>query len=90
MLENQVYKIFETILDEKWKTDLIEMEAGKKPRTLAEFTLDFLYMTHGLKTLACKTLSSLIMALETLNGAEKPYAILFCRMLGVFTESPID
>lgn len=69
MHEIQVVKLFETVLDEKWIADLANLEAGKPLRSLAEFILDHLYLTHGLKTLAVKQLSSLVMALETLSGA---------------------
>ena len=41
MLEVNVFKLFESSMDEKSKTDSLEVSQGKIPRTLAEFTIDY-------------------------------------------------
>ena len=41
MTELNVFKLFESSLDEKVKTDALEEAQGKLPRTLAEFTIDY-------------------------------------------------
>jgi hypothetical protein len=48
-------------------------------------------MQYGLKTLAVKSLGSLIAALEKFSSTrERPYGLLFCRVLGVCTDAQID
>jgi len=90
MEPEKVIKLFEKLLDEKYKADLIDMQIGKDPRTLAKYLIDYLYKQVGLKSLVLKQLSSLTISLENLSNEDRPYAKLFCRMLGVFTQNPVE
>jgi hypothetical protein len=85
-----VFKLFESAMDEKNHHDNTELEAGRPPRSMTEFMLDFMYMQYGLKTLTLKNLSSFINALEIMAREQHPYGTLLCRLLEVFTEEPID
>ena len=85
-----IFKLFESAMDEKNKSDNLELESNQLPRNMTEFMLDFLYMQYGLKSLTLKNLSSFINALEILSRDKHPYGTLFCRLLEVFTDEPID
>ena len=90
MPDKLVFKLFESAMEEKNRSDTIESESGQTPKTMTEFMLDFMYMQYGLKTLTLKSLSGLVNALEGMAKRGDKYGVLFCRMLEVFTEEPID
>ena len=90
MTKPHIYKMFENVMDEKWKSDISDTQAGKVPRAMPEFMLDFLFMKYGLKTLALKQLSSLVSGLEKLVLLDEEYAQIFCKLINVLTNKPID
>jgi hypothetical protein len=64
MSEINVYKLFENVMDEKFRSDIVELQLAKQPRTMPEFVMDYFYMRYGLRTLALKQLGSLVQSLE--------------------------
>jgi hypothetical protein len=57
---------------------------------LSEFIAEYVNMKYGLKTIAVKQLSALIAGLEKLSKRGHPYGTLFCRLLHVHTDQPLD
>lgn len=89
MTYNNVWKLFESLLQEKVKLDRLEMSMGRQPRTMTEFMLDFMYLHYGLKTLALKQLKALVLSLQDLYRSNHIYGVLFCRFLGLFHPRPL-
>lgn len=89
MTYNNVWKLFESLLQEKVKLDRLEMSMGRQPRTMTEFMLDFMYLHYGLKTLALKQLKALVLSLQDLYRSSHIYGVLFCRFLGLFHPRPL-
>jgi hypothetical protein len=90
MTEQNLWKLFEQLMDEKVKTDGLEESQVKTPRTFTEFMLEFLYMQYGLKALAIKQISAMVNALDRMAKRGHPYGLLFCRLLDVFTDKPLE
>mmetsp|Transcript_31213 Transcript_31213/g.30850 ORF Transcript_31213/g.30850 Transcript_31213/m.30850 type:complete len:816 (+) Transcript_31213:3-2450(+) len=89
MSYSNVWKLFENMMQEKYKLDRLEMALGRQPRSIVDFTLDFMYLQFGLKTLALKQLKALISSLEELFKINHPYGTILCRLLGIFHSRPI-
>lgn len=89
MTYSNVWKLFESLMQEKCKLDRLEMALGRQPRTMTEYMLDFVYLHYGLKSLALKQLKALIASLEQLYKIGHPYGVLFCRFLGLFHPRPL-
>ena len=85
-----LFHLLESALDEKNRSDSQDLETNHPPRSMAEFMLDFMYMHYGLKSLTLKSLSAVVNALEGLSRTEQPYGVLFCRLLDVYTDNPIE
>lgn len=88
MIDASIYKLIEASMDEKAKLDMLDQEQGRPVRHMAECLLDFLYKQYGLKFLALKNLSALVEGLQ--KNIERPYVNFYCRLLGVFTDQPIN
>ena len=90
MLSSNVFKLFELVMADKYRSDLSENEQGRPGKHMAEFLLDFLFMQQGLKSLVVKSLAALLNALEVLASKSHPYGLIFCRSLCVFSDHPFD
>lgn len=84
-----VWKLFEEMMLDKCKMDRLELSMGRRPRTMTEYMLDFVYLHYGLKTIALKQLKALVASLEQLYKQSHPYGVLFCRFLGLFHPRPL-
>ncbi|CAG9320667.1 unnamed protein product [Blepharisma stoltei] len=89
MTYSNVWKLLENLIDEKCKLDKLELALGRQPRDMVDFALDYMYLQFGLKTVAHKQLKALMISLEELYKISHPYAVAFCRMLGVFHSRPL-
>jgi hypothetical protein len=80
----------ENLMEEKTKVDKLDLALKRKPRHVAEFTMDFLLSHYGLQSLANKQLKAMTMSLEELNKLNHPYGVFFCRLLALFHPRPIS
>ncbi|OMJ93950.1 hypothetical protein SteCoe_3009 [Stentor coeruleus] len=90
MIYANLWKLMEGLMEEKAKVDKLDLALKRKPRHIAEFTMDFLLSHYGLQSLANKQLKAMTMSLEELNKVNHPYGVLFCRLLGLFHPRPIS
>lgn len=89
MIYSNLWKLMEALMEEKCIVDKLDFALGRSPRSLPDFTLDFLNLHYGLNTLAQKQLKALTNSLEELNKLGHPYGIFFCRLLGIHHFRPI-
>ena len=89
MTYSNVWKFFESMMQEKCKLDKLEMEMNRQPRTMTEFMLDYVNLKYGLRTLALRQLQALVIALQSLYQNQHTYGVLFCRFLGLFHPRPL-
>lgn len=90
MSYSNVWKLFENMMQEKYKLDRLETAVGRTPRPMIDYILDFVYLQYGLKSLANKQLKALMTSLEELNKLNHPYGTIFSRLLGVFHQRPLN
>lgn len=76
-----VYKLFESVMDAKFKLDKFDEEQGAMPRSLTEFTLDYLYLINETKTQTLKYAANLVKSIEKMRADGDIYAGLFHRLL---------
>jgi hypothetical protein len=89
MTYSNVWKLFESLMNEKVKLDRVEWTMGRQLRPLGDFMLDFVYLHYGLKTLALKQLKALVLSLQELYENKHPYGTLFARFLGIIHPRPL-
>ena len=70
MTQERLLWLFETLLNNKWQTDLLNMQLGYEPKTLAKYLIDYLYKQLGLKSEVVKQLSSLVVSLERASNSD--------------------
>lgn len=76
-----VYKLFESVMDAKFKLDKYDEEQGAVPRSITEFTLDYLYLINETKTQTLKYAANLVKSIEKMKADGDTYAGLFHRLL---------
>ena len=79
----------ESLMLEKGKIDQLDISLNRMPRKVSDFTIDFLNLHFGLKSLAIKQLKALLTSLEELYKLGHPYGIFFCRLLGIYHPRPL-
>ena len=89
MTYSTVWKTLELLMQEKLKADKIDIEIGRAPMNTADYMFEFMYKQYGLKALGLKQLKALIVSLEEMYKVSHPYAVFFCRVLGIFHPRPI-
>lgn len=89
MTYSNVWKLFESLMNEKVKLDRVEWTMGRQLRPMADFMLDFVYLHYGLKTLALKQLKALVLSLQELYENKHQYGTLFARFLGIIHPRPL-
>lgn len=81
MKPKAVYKLFESVMDAKFKLDKFDEQQGSSPRSLTEFTLDYLYLLNETKTQTLKSAANLVKSIEKMKADGDKYAGLFHRLL---------
>ena len=84
-----IFKFFEELMDAKFEVDSKDLKARRKPRGMTEFLMEHLSRQFGIKTLAMKFLGQLVPGMQLLYNENLPYAVLFARLLQVFSPDPI-
>lgn len=84
-----LWKTLEGMMVEKHKLDQNDIKMAREPRSAADYMFEFMYQKYGLKALGLKQLKALITSLEELYKLNHPYAIFYCRLLGVFHSRPL-
>ena len=79
----------ESLMEEKFKVDKLDLSLQRKPRPLISYTNDFLTLHFGLQTLAKKQLKAMLVSLEELYNVKHPYGVFFCKLLEIFHPRPI-
>jgi len=81
MKPKAVYKLFEGVMDAKFKLDKFDEQQGSESRSLTEFTLDYLYLLNETKTQTLKSAANLVKSIEKMRTEGDKYAGLFHRLL---------
>ena len=76
-----IYKLFEGIMDAKFKLDSFDEKQSSPLRSLTDFTLDFLYLINEKKSLTLKHAASLVKSIEKMRTEGDPYCELFSKLL---------
>lgn len=84
-----IFKFFEELMDAKFDVDSKDLKARRKPRGMTEFLMEHLNRQFGIKALAMKFLGQLVPGMQLLYNENIPYAVLFARLLQVFSPDPI-
>lgn len=84
-----IFKFFEELMDAKFDVDSKDLKARRKPRGMTEFLMEHLNRQFGIKALGMKFLGQLVPGLQLLYNENLPYAVLFARLLQVFSPDPI-
>ena len=89
MTYSTVWRTIEALMIEKLKIDKIDIDLGKEPKNVSDYIFEFMYSKYGLQALGLKQIKALITSLEELYKINHPYAVLICRILGIFHPRPI-
>jgi predicted nucleic acid-binding Zn-ribbon protein len=84
-----MWKTLETLMQEKLKSDKIDLDIGRIPRNVSDYMFEFMYKQFGLKALGLKQLKAMTVSLEELYKISHPYAVFFSRVLGILHPRPI-
>ena len=76
-----VYKLFENLLDAKFKLDKYNEEQDISPRSFPEFTLDYLYLINETKMMSLKHAAAVVKSVEKMRNDGDLYAGLFWRLM---------
>ncbi|OMJ75469.1 hypothetical protein SteCoe_25391 [Stentor coeruleus] len=90
MIYSNLWKLMESLMEEKNKVDKLDLALKRRPRHAAEFTMDFMLSHFGLQSLANKQLKAMSQSLEELNKLNHPYGVFFCRLLALYHSRPIS
>ena len=89
MSTTNLFKFLEEMMDNKYKTDQKDYEDKRQPRTITDFTMEYLNRKFGILSLALKFLAQFMPTLKGLVGQGHKYAEFYARLLQVFHKDPV-
>lgn len=89
MAFTSVFRFFEEMMDKKYEADVANSLANRPPCTLPDFFIDHLNRVYGLKKLAQKALSQMMISLKILSDQGHSYGKIICKLLQVFDPEPV-
>jgi hypothetical protein len=84
-----LFKFFEDMLDKKYESDVASLQANRQPSSIPDYFIDHLGRIYGLKKLAQKAMSQILVCLEELNRQNHNYGKVICRLLQIHDPQPI-
>ena len=89
MALNIVFRIFEELMDKKYEADQANFLTNRVPNSIPDFFIDHLKRVYGLKILAQKAMSQMMISLKELYDQNHNYGRIICRLLQIYDPQPI-
>ena len=89
MALNIVFRIFEELMDKKYEADQANFLTNRVPNSIPDFFIDHLKRVYGLKKLAQKAMSQMMISLKELYDQNHNYGRIICRLLQIYDPQPI-
>lgn len=89
MTNTNIWKTFETLLQEKQRMDTLDRSLQRDLKGLDQIAVTHFNSKYKAKSLAVRQLRALVGGLRELEGMAHAYGLLFCRMLGTAQSRPL-
>ena len=82
------FKLFEEMMEKKYESDITNLISNRPTITMPDFFISHFNRVYGLRKIAQKTLSQMIISLREINEQNIPYGKIICKLLQINDPQP--